>query len=773
MRSEKSILVLILVTLLPLTTVASASFVGPVNTGFVLGHQTRALGTWTENFTTTTYADSGSITAAGWGDGVVTSPRIGGITLLDHVATTNYVRSVDVQGRKAYFCTYTEPFYPNSLHIFDLSNPSNMVNLTARHWPEFPFDLVVDGDMMFVGSDMDGDGDGDLFSYNVSDTTIVPIPFLNGVWDIVGVPVGLAMQGHFLYVAAYGSPGRFQIYDVSNPSNPILANDWAWTNVLDFVVQGQLAYAAHSTYGLKIVNVSAPYDVPQTFMGSLNTPGNATSLVVDGGLAYIADGPSGVHIVDVSNPSSPSILGTYDTAGNAHKLALQGDTLYVADGSGGLVVLDVANPTNPCLVDSYALTYAWDLDLYGGVVVVGADDGLYTFQIGSFDNLSYRGKYTNFDAYDVRVRGDVAYVAAGTDGFVTLDVSDPANPVLLDNYSTGILGYCRKLDVQGHLAFVGDYALPGHFFVFDVSDPSDIQLVSDELCGHLNDLFAWGELVFFTYSTGWGYYNISNPFSPAYTQWTTGINVTACWVQGYHLYIVIDYGGAMNLGLRIYDIQDPSNPVEVGAANYQSWNYDVFVDGDLAYNADGFWTITFNVSDPTSPFIPPNGYIYHAVHKSMGVWGFGQYVVDARYTQGVNLMDNTNVSDPTYIRNYSDATNAIQVTIHGDYVYVANRSSLVILRLYRSAASTYSTGTFTAQSVNLQPSTFYYVDATLTVDDFVPPGTSVNYYLSADGGFHWEPITCGVAHTFTYIGLDIRWKANFTSPYNDRSVHIY
>jgi len=62
--------------------------------------------------------------------------------------------------------------------------------------------------------------------------------------------------------------------------------------------------------------------------------------------------------------------------------------------------------------------------------------------------------------------------------------------------------------------------------------------------------------------------------------------------------------------------------------------------------------------------------------------------------------------------------------------------------------------------------------ATLSAIDFVPVGTGVDYYLSADGGAHWELVTPGVEHIFVNVGSELQWRAELIGP-TDRSVHIY
>ncbi|MFX1474743.1 MAG: LVIVD repeat-containing protein, partial [Promethearchaeota archaeon] len=587
-----------------------------------------------------------------------------------------------------------------------------------------------------------------------------------------GLPTGMDVQGRFYYLTSYGASADhgFYILNVEDPGNiQHIPNLLIYQELLDVDVDGQLAYLADGTNGLAIVNVSNPYNLLN--VGSVNTPGNASGVLVEGTLAYVADGSSGVHVVNVRNPSSPTILGTCDTPGNARRMALQGKTLYVADGSDGLAILDVADPANPILVDSYPLTYTWDVALYGGVVVVSTDDGVYTLQVGSMDSLSYVGAYSGgYEFWDVRVQGDIAYVAAGADGLLTIDVSDPVHPVLLDNWSLSAVFY-RKIDVQGNFAYIADYN--SAFRVFDVSDPSNIEELDYDVLTYTTDVAVSGDLAFVADGTYGVYvYNVSNPYQlqgiDFYDLGTE--NVTSVWVQGYHLYVGSE--ASNNEPFAIFDIRDPLNIDKIYSwTPYSAIFYDIYVDGDFAYTPDALgYFAPWNVTDPYNTYYTD---VTGGLGVPLGVWGFGPYFVVANYSVGVALYDVSDVSDVQYIDCYAGATTAIQLTVHGDYVYVANRSSLVILRLFKSAAATYTTGTFTAQSINLQPSTFYYVDATLTVDHFVPGGTSANYFLSADGGVHWEAVTPGSAHTFAYIGLGIQWKVNFTSAYNDRSVHIY
>ncbi len=762
--NSKTLLVILLVTLLPLSSIVSVSFMGPVSAGAV----TRTTTGFNDDFTTTANQDSTATTADGWGSGTVTSAQSSQLQFLDYFAIPNPVRSVDIQGRKAYIGIYQSSASYDALSILDLTDPSNLYNLTYRTLPQHTFDVAIDGDILYVGADYNTNDHGDIFLYNVSDPSLNPIaPPIDYRYDFLGLPTGLAKQGHFLYIAAYkaGSSGRFLIFDVEDPNNIVEVNSWAWINLLDIQVVGQLAYLAHGTYGLNIVNVSNPYS--PFVEGAVNTPGNATGVLVDGSIAYIADGANGVQVIDVSDPTSPSIIGSYNTPGNAMKLALQGDTLFVADGSGGVQVIDVSVPTSPTSLTSVSPAYVYDVALYGSVIVVAAIDGLYTYQYGSFTDLSVVGTYDTHEAWDVRVRDDIAYVAAGPDGFLTLNVSDPTNPVLLDREAVGTA--CSKLDVQGHLAFICDYT-GSIFYIFDVSDPTDIKLVKASDATFLLDAFAWGDLLFYTYNGiggGWGRLNVSNPYAPTFGQWSVLTNVTACWVQGYHIYLVENLTSA-GYGFHIYDITDTSNLVLVASETLPSYHYDIFVDGDVAYTANGQLASVWDVTDPFDPTISDS---VGSSSLAMGVWGFGPYMITLRQGDGVEIYDTRNINDIRIISACTGMEGALQVTAHGDYIYVANRSSLEILHFFDSRSS-FITGVSTAQSEPVHLGD-HVLNATLYTTTLNPYGTGMSYYLSADGGLHWESVTLGVSHTFTYPGSDLRFQVNFSTSHGDRSARLF
>ena len=98
-------------------------------------------------------------------------------------------------------------------------------------------------------------------------------------------------------------------------------------------------------------------------------------------------------------------------------------------------------------------------------VIVGAslydngqtNEGRVFMYMGSAGNRfqpSFLGRYDSGSAYDVKVVGTVAYVAANVDGLWIVDVSNPAVPTLL--------GSCDTPDLALNVAVEGTFAVPVH-----------------------------------------------------------------------------------------------------------------------------------------------------------------------------------------------------------------------------------------------------------------------------------------------------------------------
>ncbi len=716
--------------------------------------------TYSEDFTTTTYRDDGETTARGWGGGSVALQRDYSIELLDYYEiTAGPVKSLDVQGRKAYVTAHNTSTATGSLRILDISDPNNILMTDDRGSSTLIGSCAVDGDIVAVGTD-----NGWVGLYNVSDPTNIPFPVSQVNLD--GNVTSLEFEGKFLYVGLYGSSSGKGLltFDIEDPSNPIkIENAYIFSKVLGVEVRDQIAFVADDSWGMFIENLTNPYNI-QLIKQVDTTTGNTTDVLVDGGYAYLADGVDGARIVDIQDFTASSITGSYDTDGYAQRLAKQGDTLFVADGDNGVVILDVADPENPVYVDRIDLPYTWDVDMYGENLLVSTDDGVYSYKVSTVASIPQVGIYDEYDAKDVVVQGDLAYVAAGVDGLLTIDVSNPTNPVLLDKYNHSNSVNYVSVDVQGYHVYVTSVggSLAG-LLSFDVSDPSAIKYLNRVIFSYGYDVCVAGDLAVIADGTlGMYLLNISDPTSmgPNIDVMHDIDNYTAVDIQGHFIYTV---GTGSTHGFYVYDATDLHNLVITDTRTLVSLS-DVRVEGDYAFLADGSsGGYLYNVTDPH--IIPgPLDYYNPLNNVTYGIDIVGRYMLMAERTGGVHLLNASNPSDLQLIASYTSPTiDALRVTVAGDFAYVAAGNSLVILHLFNSAGATYETSNV-ARSLEIDTTTQLIENATLTYSSQISAGSNITWALSADGGAHWMTAFHGIEIAFDYPGTDLRWRATLAAP---------
>ncbi|HUT82673.1 MAG TPA: hypothetical protein VMZ29_15870 [Candidatus Bathyarchaeia archaeon] len=765
LSKKRILLTLFVLSLFSLTSMMIPTTIGTQNANNDLKLSAIESDVFIEDFTTTTYQD-GDTTAFGWGTGTVTNARDFSLQILDHYYTESPVVDVEVQGRKAYLALYNTSS-TDAITILNINDPTDMIlqGIDGNHFETKA--IAVEGDILVAGQHTVVQE-----SLVVSDITD---PF-NPSWQVAygtdNFVTDIEFYGHLVFYTSYNTiyNRSLRFFDLEDPFTLTGFEKCAWDcNLsLGLDVVGGFAYVAASTEGFYVLNITSKF-VPME-VGYVNTPGNATDVIVDGGFAYLADGFGGVHVIDVRDPSNPTILSSIDTPGYARKLVKQGRTLFVADGDGGVQIFDVYDPNHITFVaDVTAIPYTYDVALFDENLVVGTQDGVYTISIGyitNFANSWYPNPIMFPKVWDVRVINDIAYIAGGTDGVYVVDVSNPQQPILLDNYTTGLSYDIRKIDINGKFLYA---VCSNGILIFNVAEPMNIKLVNSVSGMGLQDVFINGELLYIAFTTGFAILNVSNNyFESIITNFIPGIhsNNTAIWVQGTHVYMVEGDSPGTNT-LSCYDISNFNSPVLADSRTRTTPMYDILVDGDVCYLGAGGWFAVYDVSDPTNLLYP--GY---EVTPSWGVWSFGRYVVSAERTNGVVLYDVSDLTNPTMQSQYTYATGAIQITTAGDYTYVANSSSLVILRHFESVADTYHNENNLVQSTpffTMPNGTIY--NATLNFGAKVPDGTNMEFFMTADG-INWEVVTPGVLHTFANPGKTLQWRAMLDGE-RDRSVHLY
>jgi hypothetical protein len=186
--------------------------------------------------------------------------------------------------------------------------------------------VVILGTKALVVDHMDG-----LALVDVSDTAK---PVAAGSLFLDGYARDVALSGSLAY--AVDSPNGFYAVDLSKPGPLDFAGSLQSANGQTVAVSGTIA-CVPGRGGLQVFDVSNP-SAP-VLAATLKTPGTPVRVTLHGKRAYLADGREGLQVVDLSDPSKPAIVGTYKTTSAARDVAVgEGLVLVATVGEGTLVL---------------------------------------------------------------------------------------------------------------------------------------------------------------------------------------------------------------------------------------------------------------------------------------------------------------------------------------------------------------------------------------------------------------------------------------------------
>ncbi len=287
-----------------------------------------------------------------------------------------------------------------------------------------------------------------------------------------------------------------------------------------------------------------------TYVGHLDTPGDAWEVAVVGDTAYICDWGT-LRIVDVSDPTTPVEVGSYSPPygdGPCMTMTVSGNYVYTG-GYYTLNILDVTDPTTPVLVGKTS-----GLDMPQGMTVAGA----YVYVVDIHDTGS---------GYLYRL--------------LIFDVSDVTNPSLISGYT--FISRANDVDVAGAYAYVAND--DAGLRVIDVSNPSAPVEVGSCPTQAADGVTVTGSYAYVA-EAGWGLWiiDISNPIAPFQVGLydPEGFYIENSAVESGYSYLAVSETGVVML-----DVSNPAEPVMVGIYNTDGSTRDVAVSDDYVYAADG------------------------------------------------------------------------------------------------------------------------------------------------------------------------------------------
>lgn len=335
------------------------------------------------------------------------------------------------------------------------------------------------------------------------------------------------------------------------------------------------------------------------------------------------------------------------------------------------------------LVNEYGNGYTAGVAVVGDLAYVAAhSEGLAIYDVVDPENPVLLGAAdTPFTCLDVVVDGDYAYVADWWGpGFCVIDVSDPANPAVVGSDGLMTSSYFVDVAVVKPDTVV---AVDRYYGVrmFDVSDPANPDMyggIADS--GGPNDLDVQGDYLYVCNNSGdLRIYDVTSVVAPDL------ISTKSLPGPGYSVDVVGNYAyvACGSAGLQIMNVFDPENPQDEGNLDFPDEDYysafgKIHVVGDLAYllmtDNRGFPGLAVvNVADPSAPYWVnslgistqngPNGLFVSGDHAFVGAWEKGLMIADISMT-----------TSPAFLSSYVEQDFFPQaVAASGDYAYVLDQ----------------------------------------------------------------------------------------------------
>lgn len=247
---------------------------------------------------------------------------------------------VAIQGNYAYVTARWEQ-QMTVVDISDIENPSIEGIISGLN---DIFNIIVDGDYVYMTGDSTTDSDPALVIVNVSDPAN---PTLEGQLTVgdIGRKSYVRKKDKHVFISS-GWDGLFHSVDVSDPTNPTVSdvrNDTE-DNVTPspFDIKGNYAMGPIIGDGFGVLDISDPNNMEQVaayYNDNLSTPrnmiGSSSSVVVLNDKAFTAQNDI-ITEYDVSDPTSPFLTNIYGNArldvGKTH-IDIAGDYIF-ANGEG-------------------------------------------------------------------------------------------------------------------------------------------------------------------------------------------------------------------------------------------------------------------------------------------------------------------------------------------------------------------------------------------------------------------------------------------------------
>ena len=399
---------------------------------------------------------------------------------------------------------------------------------------------------------------------------------------------------------------RLNLFDLSNPSNPVFINSIEIQNIKSIKFQDQLAFI--TTGGpVQVVDVSNPTNLEII----QNIPLYCDRIALNSDIIYCHSREKGFDVFDISDIQNPILISRFQTPHNLHSkyndlfIDSQTRTLYIGyDYNNGFNLFDVSNCGNQFLLATVEDSYSSLIQINETQNVIASTED--NFSIINFNNplepelvsfFDFPTAYITQHFLDALLVDNILYVIIyESEDFYQgsflhkIDVSDLNNPTLISS-------------TQINSSYVFDFEYyDSHFFVFQGSNIKvyDMNINETTTIPYAGKFEISDDTLYFRFENSLIMANIEDIFSPyliSEIELTT--NISDFSIHNNAAYLVC------NDSFKILDVSDSYNPILVDTINYHP-SSQVTIQPKIINNnlfiSDLYWNEIFiyDLQDPLS-----------------------------------------------------------------------------------------------------------------------------------------------------------------------------
>ncbi|MCB2211101.1 T9SS type A sorting domain-containing protein [bacterium] len=410
----------------------------------------------------------------------------------------------------------------------------------------------------------------------------------------------MAYGDYLLHAGAYSG---VSVLDVSNPLNPVLVTEIeGGRTVQQFAVHEHYLYLVFS--GFRPLVVYDLSDITQpVLLAELNyMPWAPDVLEVINGHLFMIEYNQGLWVYDLANPTAPQVVyqnGSF----YFQELSVSGDILYgIQDNGSSIAALDISNLSQIHELDHQLAYSTYHLTSVPGVVYLTAGSEIGLIDATDPTNLG-TPVYQDLDRFaaELLVTNNTLVVGGQDthDDFLVYDISTPLNPTrtatLTQHQSELLVSHTSNPSI---IYTTGDMeALSG----FDISDPHNPSFLGT--IGYRSSLktldYRDGLLALACAYNGFWISDWRDPDNPQDYHFFLEARVADAQFVGDYLYVAVRGGYSEPLGLYVFDISDPANPMQIRL--FQGRTNEFSVSGDVLYRNTGSEIEYWDISDPGDP----------------------------------------------------------------------------------------------------------------------------------------------------------------------------